>query len=88
MHVMIIKQPRKPAKAMVVEKHNIQHAKDIQSTMQVMNPKWKCELLEATKLSASDAIPVPVVRQVVTYGPLYPADEEEGDVLKALEALL
>ncbi len=87
MHVMIVKQPRKPAWAVVVEKNRLQHAKDLHSTMQVMRPSWRCELIEAQKLGSSKhAFPEEVILQAVM-DPLHPL-EEGDDIINTLEAMM
>jgi formylmethanofuran dehydrogenase subunit E-like metal-binding protein len=85
MHVMIVKEPRKPPKAVVIEKNTLQQARDIISTMEVMKPKWKCELIKAEKLQATDAFPTSVVKQAA----IEPLQiQTNAGVIAALEALL
>jgi hypothetical protein len=84
---MIVKQPRKPVWAVVVEKNRLQYAKDLHSTMQVMRPSWRCELIEAQKLgSGKHAFPESVVIQAVME-PLHPVEDVE-DIIKTLKALM
>ena len=83
MHVLLIKQPRKPLRVVVVEKNRLDYARDIQSTMQVLKPKWKCDLLKAEKIGSSDAIPASIVTQAVV-NPLSPTDPLEEAILSLL----
>ena len=50
-----------------------------------MKPKWKCELIKAEKLQATDAFPTSVVKQAA----IEPLQiQTNAGVIAALEALL
>ncbi len=83
-YVLLVKQPRKKQQVTIVKKSNLQNAKDLVSTMRVMRPKWKCELLEAGNYSNGDCgIPEDVARQAAIQ-PLNQREEEFRETLLAM----
>jgi|TARA_B100001094_G_C18170672_1_gene794912 hypothetical protein len=81
MHVLYIKPPRKPKKALIVGKKDYQIACDIVSTMNVMKPKWKCEIVEAKKFGeGNDIIPLDVLMQAII-GPPSPVRLDDIDMM-------
>jgi len=87
MHVLYVKPPRKPKMALIVEKKSYKFANDIISTMAVMKPTWKCELVKAEKFPGNEGIiPLEVMKQAIIK-PLVPFDRESfaEAILSALQ---
>lgn len=84
-HVLLVKQPRKKQQVTIVKKSNLQYAKDLVSTMRVMRPKWKCELLGAANFGNGDSgIPEDVVRQAA----IKPLNQKEEEFRVTLLAMM
>ena len=85
--ILFVKPPRKPKVAYLVEKSRTQYALDLISTMKVMYPKWKLELIEIEKFD-NLCIPRDAHIRALT-DPLEPAPANPEQERKALkEAIL
>ena len=82
-HVLIVKQPRKKQRVVIIKKNKLQFAHDLISTMAVMRPKWKCELIEVS--NEDDAgIPVEVTKQAI----IQPLCEKEENFRQHLMSMV
>ena len=88
MHVLYVKPPRRPKKALIVDKKSYQFACDIVSTMNVMKPKWKCEIVKAKKFPGDDIIPLDVIKQAAIGPPISEQQQQQEIMMQTIMSMI